>query len=202
MLCSWLLCSSWLCGWLCSLHKADSLTKVMRACWSPQLHFQTSHPNSFVPRFFFPLSPLVSLAISNPTCYRDCCTEIVIQGKNTRLCATPIHPKLYFLTSTVLSVMQMQSWNYQLSCISWMAGIMVSKGASTFQLGSRHVCVVLWVFQIFNKSNFGMLYLIICYIKHIKSILKLPKPKFHFKKVKSLIIILNKICPIRISIWY
>lgn len=27
-----------------------------------------------------------------------------------------------------------------------------------------------------------MLYLIICYIKHIKSILKLPKPKFHFKK--------------------
>lgn len=46
-----------------------------------------------------------------------------------------------------------------------------------------------------------MPYLIICYTKHIKSILNLPNPKFHFKKVKSLRIILNKICSIRISIW-
>lgn len=33
-------------------------------------------------------------------------------------------------------------------------GILVNTGASMFQLESRHVFTALWVFQIFNKSNF------------------------------------------------
>lgn len=119
------------CSWLCSLCGTGSASMSMWACWGPQLHFQTSCPESSIPRFFYSSPP------PRPTPYFHLLYKLqsVTDGKKyASLCNSHIFPLIIY----VILQHRLVQIALKLSAVLHFTddGILVNTGASMFQLES------------------------------------------------------------------